>query len=142
MHSRDRIRRTLAGGGALTLAMVVVLLAIADVPTAPAQLLPIAWFGVGGALVILAGRRDRLSLGTVRVGWPRVAAVGLALLAIGSSTLGFVQLLVGTGGWGLAQAAISLLVSFVLAVGALECLLGGVAIDEDAFDIESPYNDD
>ncbi|MFP8951591.1 hypothetical protein ACLI4Z_01285 [Natrialbaceae archaeon A-arb3/5] len=133
MSDTSGIRGNLVGGGVVTLGMVVVLIGATGVPTGAADLLPVVWFTVGGVLLLAAGRLDRFPLGVTSVGWPRTAAVGLAILAAGSSALGFLQLMIGTDGWDFVQAGMSLVLSLFLAIGALECWHGGIALDEDAF---------
>ncbi|AFZ73298.1 hypothetical protein [Natronobacterium gregoryi] len=136
MSDKERVRRRLVGGGVVTLVMVGLLAILTGVPTRGVDLLPFAWLAAGGVALLLAGRYERLPLGVVPVGWPRVAAVGLAILAVGSSTLGFLQLLANPSMLGLLQVGLALFVALLLAFGALECLLGGVGLDEETFVVE------
>ncbi|MEY7848779.1 hypothetical protein AB7C87_06190 [Natrarchaeobius sp. A-rgal3] len=136
MTDTEDVRRRLVGGGAISAGGVVILVVLAGVPTTPAEAIPVVWIGVGGVLLVLSGRLERLSLGVTTVGWPRVGAVGLAILAVGSSTVGFVQLLEASGWFGLLNAVFALGVALILAFGALECWFGGLQIDEDAFAVE------
>lgn len=136
MSDKESVRSRLVGSGVVTLVLVGLLVLVAGVPTrAPEQFL-IAWLAVGGIALLLAGRYERLSLGVASVGWPRVAAVGLAILAVGSSTIGFLQLLAAPSTLGLLQATLALFVGLLLAFGTLECLLGGVGLDEETFVVE------
>ncbi|SFB83971.1 hypothetical protein SAMN05444422_102321 [Halobiforma haloterrestris] len=136
MTRKEDVRRRLAGGGAVSIAIAGLLVLAVGTPTAPTEVLPFAWLVVSGAALLAAGRLERLPLGVVAVGWPRVAAVGLAMLSIGSSTLGFGRLFTASDIFGLAQAALALFTALLLALAALECLLGGVGLDGEAFLVE------
>ena len=133
---KENVRRRLVGGGVVSLVILAILLLVVGTPTTVAAAAPFAWLAVGGLALLLAGQLERLPLGVVTVGWPRVAGVGLAVLALGSSVIGFGQLLVVPGVWGLLQATLAVLVGLLLAFGALECLLGGVGLDEETFAVE------
>ncbi|MWV38322.1 hypothetical protein [Natrialba sp. INN-245] len=137
MTDTEDVRRRLVGGGVIAAGSVVVLVVLAGIPTTLAEAVPVVWIAVGGGMLILAGRLERLSLGVTAVGWPRIGAVGLAILALGSSTVGFVQLLEASGWGGLLNAVFALGVALILAFGALECWFGGLQIDEDAFVVEA-----
>ncbi|SDR15097.1 hypothetical protein [Natronobacterium texcoconense] len=136
MSDKEEVRSRLVGGGVVTLVIVGLLAVLIGVPTRGAELLPLAWLGGGGLALLLAGRYERLPLGVVTVGWPRVAAVGLGILAVGSSTFGFLQLLANPSMLGLLQVGLALFVALLLAFGALECWLGGVGLDEETFVVE------
>lgn len=136
MTDKDTLRRRFLGGGLLSLVVAGVLVFVLGVPADPVAWLPIAWLVVGGAALLVAGARERLPLGVTTVGWPRVAAFGLGVLAIGSSTFGFLHFLEGGGALGLLNAGVAIVLAMVLALVALECWLGGVGIDEDAFVVE------
>ncbi|RQG86913.1 hypothetical protein EA462_14735 [Natrarchaeobius halalkaliphilus] len=96
----------------------------------------ILWLAVAGGALFVAGVRERFPLGVVTVGWPRVAAFGLALLALGSSVIGFTQLFTGPSGLGILNVVVALFVAMYVGVVALECLLGGVRMDEETFVVE------
>ena len=134
MTTKQSLRRRFLGGGVASLATAVVLVVLGD--STAVSLLPAAWLAVGGGALLVAGRRERVSLGAATVSWPRIGAFGLAIIALGSSTLGFLQLLEGPDGWGWLTAGIALVVSLLLAFVALECWLGGVGLDEEAFAVE------
>lgn len=136
MTDKESVRRRLVGGGVVSMAMAAVLVLVVGAPATLAEALPFAWLAGGGLALFAAGWRERLSLGVATVGWPRVAALGLAILAAGSSTIGFGLLLTGSGALSVLQGLLGLFVALLLAFGALECLLGGVAIDEHAFVVE------
>ena len=136
MTDKRSLRRRFVGGGVVSLLMAGVLVALSGSPTNPAALFPVAWLVAGGGALLLAGRRERVPLGVGTATWPRVGAFGLALLALGSSTIGFLQLLEGPAGLGWLNAAVPIVVSLLLAFVALECWLGGVGLDEEAFVVE------
>ncbi|WP_049927708.1 hypothetical protein [Halopiger goleimassiliensis] len=136
MTDKESVRRRLVGGGVVSIGMLALLLVVVGAPATVPEAIPFAWFGVGGLALLVAGRRERVSLGGTSVGWPRVAGVGLAVLALGSSVLGFAYLLVAPDAWSLLRAALALLVGLLLSFGALECLLGGVGLDEETFAVE------
>ncbi|OVE85310.1 hypothetical protein [Natronolimnobius baerhuensis] len=135
MTDKAAFRRRLLGGGLLSLVMAVGL-AVALEPTTPTAWLPVAWIGIGGLALLTAAGLERLPLGVVTIGWPRVAAVGLGILALGSSTFGFVQLLTEASSLSLIYAGFALVAALALAIVTLECLLGGVGLDEETFAVE------
>lgn len=136
MTTKRSLRRRFVGGGVVSVLLAVVLVALSEGATTPAAVVPIAWLVAGGGALLVAGRTERLPLGVTTVGWPRVAAVGLAVLSIGSSTIGFLQFLTGPAGFGWLTGTITLVVALLLALATLECWLGGVGLDEEAFAVE------
>lgn len=133
---KNTVRRRFAGGGAVTLLLAGVLAVLFGGPTTPVALAVLGWLAIAGSALLVAGVRERISLGATTVGWPRVAAFGLATLALGSTTLGFARLFGGGGGWALLNGLVLLLVGLVLVRVALECWLGGVRTDEETFAVE------
>jgi hypothetical protein len=131
---KETIRRGFAGAGFVTVLLAVGFVVFAGVT--PLSAFMAGWLGIGGALLALAGVRERVSLGGSSVGWPKVGAVGLAALALGSTTIGFTQLLTGTGVWQLANGVVMLFVGLYLVFVALECWLGGVRMGPETFAVE------
>lgn len=131
----NSLRRRLGVCGGVTLAVVAGLFALGG-PTTTIDLFLIGWLAFGGLALLVVGVRDRLALGVTTVGWPRIAAVGLAVLSVAASSVGFLQLLTAPGGWGILTACLALGTSLILAFGALECGLGGVQLDEELFTVE------
>ncbi|ELY65760.1 hypothetical protein [Natronococcus jeotgali] len=127
---KDRLRRGFLGVGVVTLVLAVGIVVLAG--TTPVTAALFGWLAVGGGLLIVAGVRERLG----SVGWPRIGAVGLAVLALGATTLGFTQLLAGAGGWTLLNGLVMLVVGLALVLLALECWLGGVGISAETFAVE------
>jgi hypothetical protein len=131
---KDTVRRGFVGAGLLSGLLGVGFVVFEGVT--PVSLFVVGWLGLAGALLVVAGVRERVPIGGSAVGWPKLGAVGLGVLALGSTTLGFTQLLIGTGGWQLANGVIMLLVGLYLVFVALECWLGGVRMDPETFTIE------
>ncbi|WP_293027791.1 hypothetical protein [Natronococcus sp.] len=131
---KESVKRGFAVAGAVTLLLAVGIVVLAG--TTPVTLLLFAWFATAGGLLLVAGVRERISLGDTGVGWPRIGAVGLATLALGSTTLGFTQLLAGAGGWTLLNGVVMLFVGFALVLFALECWLGGAGMDPETFAVD------
>lgn len=129
------LQRRFLGGGLVTLAVAVGLPVLGGLTTA-IDLFLVSWLAVGGVFLVVAGTQNRVPLGIATVGWPRIAAVGLAVLSLGSSSFGFMQLLTSPSGWGLLNAGLALLASLVLALATLECVLGGVQLDEELFSVD------
>ncbi|NGM68122.1 hypothetical protein G6M89_03695 [Natronolimnobius sp. AArcel1] len=135
MTEKDAFRRRLLGGGLLSLVLAGGL-ALSLEPTELLTWLPTAWIGTGGLALLIAASVERLPLGVTTIGWPRIAAVGLAILALGSSTFGFVQLLTGASSLSLVYAGFALVAALALSIVTLECLLGGVGLDGETFAVE------
>ncbi|WP_394739144.1 hypothetical protein [Natronococcus roseus] len=127
---KDRLRRGFLGVGVVTLVLAVGIVVLAG-PT-PVTAALFGWLAIGGCLLVAAAVRERLA----GVGWPRIASVGLAVLALGATTLGFVQLLAGAGGWTLLNGILMLVVGLVLVLLTLECWLGGVGIAPETFAVD------
>ncbi|MDG5819173.1 hypothetical protein [Natronococcus sp. A-GB7] len=127
---KDRLRRGFLGVGVVTLVLALGIVALAG-PT-PVTAALFGWLAVGGCLLVAAAVSERLA----GVGWPRIGAVGLAVLALGATTLGFVQLLAGAGGWTLLNGLVMLIVGLVLVLLTLECWLGGVGMDPETFAVD------
>jgi len=89
------IRRGLTGGGVATLLLAASFVAALGVPTTPSLLLLVSWLGVVGSTMVVAGRRERVSIGSTTLGWPRVAAIAIALLAVGWAAVSVAGLLAG-----------------------------------------------
>ncbi|ELZ01548.1 hypothetical protein C482_07229 [Natrialba chahannaoensis JCM 10990] len=131
----ETLQRRLLGGGLVALLVAAGLLTL-DGAGATLNQFIVGWLAAGGALLVVAGLQTRFPLGVVTLGWPKLAAAGLAILSIGSSTVGFLQLFVAPVGWGLLNGILAVLAALVLALGALECWLGGVLLDEDLFAVD------
>lgn len=127
---KDRLRRGFLGVGVVTLVLALGIVVLAG-PT-PVTAALFGWLAVGGCLLVAAGSRERIA----GVGWPRIGAVGLAVLALGSTTLGFTQLLAGAGGWTLLNGVVMLFVGLALVLFALECWLGGAGMDPETFAVD------
>ncbi|MFD1563407.1 hypothetical protein ACFR99_07590 [Haloarchaeobius amylolyticus] len=130
------VRRGFAGGGAATL-LLAGLFAVGG-GTEPMTLLLAGWLAVVGLSLLLAGRRERLTVGGRTVGWPRVAAVGICVLAVGSGVFGLSRLrqfAVGSTTW-LLTGLVTLFVLGYLAWFALECWRGGWQLDDAMFAVE------
>ncbi|ELZ18848.1 hypothetical protein C478_00160 [Natrinema thermotolerans DSM 11552] len=131
------VRRGFTGGGVATL-LLAGLFVVGGEPGAVSTLVPAGWLGAVGVTLFLAGTRERLAIAGRTVGWPRVAAVGICLLAVGCGGFGLTQLgafAVGSVPW-LLTAALT-----VFAVGyfgwfARECWTGGRLLDAEIFAVE------
>lgn len=138
MNARKRlVRRGLAGGGFVTLLLAAAFVAL-DPVTTPATIGVVAWLALVGAALLVAGRRERVDVGSRTVGWPRLAAVAIALLALGWGTISVVALLEGDGITGLGSLELVLTAGMVayFAWFARECWLGGELIPEETFVLE------
>ncbi|ADD04847.1 uncharacterized protein Nmag_1267 [Natrialba magadii ATCC 43099] len=131
----ETLQRRLLGGGLVALLVAASLLTL-DGAGATLNQFIVGWLAAGGALLVVAGLQNRFPLGVATLGWPKLAAAGLAILSIGSSTVGFLQLFVAPAGLGLLNGILAVLAALVLALGALECWLGGVLLDEELFAVE------
>ncbi|SIS12286.1 hypothetical protein [Natronorubrum thiooxidans] len=138
MTSGKRIvRRGLAGGGLVTLLLAASFLVLGE-PTQPTTVALMAWLVVVGAAMLAAGNRERVSIGSVTVSWPRVAAVAIALLAVGWTTISAVSLLEGDGitGLGSLEAVLTAMVVGYFAWFARECWVGGALLAADTFAVD------
>ncbi len=108
MSTKQSVRRRFLGGGFVSLAIAGGLFVAFGAPTQLEDLLLLSWLAIGGLALVVAAAVERLPLGVVSVSWPRIGAVGLAVLALGSSTVGFVQLLEVSGWVGLLNAVFAL----------------------------------
>ncbi|RQG91023.1 hypothetical protein [Natrarchaeobius chitinivorans] len=133
---KDTVRRGFAAAGFVTILLAGGIVVFWGGLSAPGAAWQIGWLVIVGLTLFAAGVRERLPLGVRTVGWPRVAAVGLALLAVGSSTVGFATLLSGPSGFGLLTAAVTLFVAVYGGLFALECWFGGLRMDEETFAVE------
>ncbi|RQH01926.1 hypothetical protein [Natrarchaeobius oligotrophus] len=133
---KETIRHGFAAAGFVTILLAAGIVVLSGGLPASGTAWLIGWFVAAGLALLVAGLRERLPLGVTTVGWPRVAAVGLALLAIGSSTVGFATLLSGPSGFGLVNVAVTLFVAVYVGFVALECWFGGVRMDENTFAVE------
>ncbi|OIB58294.1 hypothetical protein [Natrialba sp. SSL1] len=129
------LQRRLLGGGLVALLVAAGLLTLDGAGDTLTQFI-MGWLAAGGALLVIAGLQSRFPLGVATLGWPKLAAAGLAILSVGSSTVGFLQLIVAPVGWGLLNGILAVLAALVLALGALECWLGGVLLDEELFAVD------
>ncbi len=131
------VRRGFAGGGVATL-LLAGLFVVGGEPGAVSTLVPAGWLGAVGVTLLLAGTRERLAVAGRTVGWPRVAAVGVSLLAAGCGGFGLVQLdgfAAGSVPW-LLTAAITLFATGYFGWFARECWTGGRLLDEEIFAVE------
>ncbi|MFC4439300.1 MULTISPECIES: hypothetical protein [Natrialbaceae] len=131
---KETVRHGFTGAGIVTMLLAVGLVAFGGVTPVTGFLA--GWLAIVGTLLFVAGVRERVSVGGATVGWPRIGAVGMAALALGSTTLGFAQLLTGSGGWQLFNGIAMLFVGLYLVWVALECWLGGVRMDQETFAVE------
>lgn len=131
------VRHGFAGGGIATLLLAGLFLVGGD-PTAPSTLVLAGWLAAVGVALFLAGTYERLVVGGRTVGWPRVAAVGVGLLAVGCGGFGLSQLRdlePASGPW-LLTVAITVFVLGYFAWFALECWTGGWRLDDELFALE------
>lgn len=131
---KETVRHGFAGAGLVTVLLAIGLVVFGGVT--PVTGLLAGWLAIVGTLLFVAGVRERVSVGGVTVDWPRIGAVGMAALALGSTTLGFAQLLSGPGGWQSFNGIATLFVGLYLVWVALECWLGGVRMDPETFAVE------
>ncbi|MFA9417075.1 hypothetical protein [Natrinema sp. HArc-T2] len=130
------VRRGFAGGGGAAL-LLAALFAIGG-GTESTTLLLAGWLAVVGLSLLLAGRRERLTVGGRTLGWPRVAAIGIGVLAVGSGAFGLSRLrqfAVGSTTW-LLTGLLTIFVLGYLAWFALECWRGGWHLDDAMFAVE------
>ncbi|MFB1063822.1 hypothetical protein [Natrinema sp. H-ect4] len=132
------IRRGLTGGGVATLLLAASFVAALGVPTTPSLLLLVSWLGVVGSTMVVAGRRERVSIGSTTLGWPRVAAIAIALLAVGWAAVSVAGLLAGETitGLGPLEAVLTVGVVGYFAWFARECWVGGASIDDETFVVD------
>ncbi|RZH68104.1 hypothetical protein [Natrinema altunense] len=131
------VRHGFTGGGVATLLLAGLFVVNADA-AAPSMLLLIGWLAAVGVVLLLAGTRERLVVAGRTVGWPRVAAVGIWILAIGAGAFGVSQLRtleIGSGTW-LLTAAMTVFAMGYLAWFARECWTGGRQLDDEMFAVE------
>ncbi|WP_126662041.1 hypothetical protein [Haloterrigena salifodinae] len=139
MNTRKAVlRRGLAGGGVATLLLAAAFVAALGVPTTPSRLGIVAWLLAVGGGMLVAGRRERVSLGTTTLEWPRVAAVAIALLAVGWAAISVASLLRGDGITGLGPIEGVLTAGLVgyFAWFARECWVGGSVIEAETFVVD------
>ncbi|OLZ39807.1 hypothetical protein A6E15_01880 [Natrinema saccharevitans] len=131
------VRRGFAGGGVATL-LLAGLFVVGGESGAVSTLVPAGWLGAVGVTLLLAGTRERLAIAGRPVGWPRVAAVGVCLLAAGCGGFGLTQLdefATGSVPW-LLTAALTVFVMGYFGWFARECWTGGRLLDEETFAVE------
>ncbi|ADB61957.1 hypothetical protein Htur_3092 [Haloterrigena turkmenica DSM 5511] len=139
MNARKAVlRRGLAGGGAVTLLLAVSFVAALGIPTTPSMIAIVAWLVAVGCGMLAAGRRERVSLGSTTLEWPRVAAAAITLLAVGWAAISLISLLRGDGITGLGPLEGVLTAGLVsyFAWFARECWVGGSVIGTEAFVVE------
>ncbi|WP_226480473.1 hypothetical protein [Natrinema amylolyticum] len=128
------VRNGFTGGGAATLLLAGLFVAGGD-PNGAATLLLAGWLAVVGVALLLAGTRERVVVAGRPVGWPRVAAVGIGTLAVGTGVFGVTRLRsleVASGPW-LLTAAITVFAMGYLSWFARECWTGGRQLDDELF---------
>ncbi|QCS41462.1 hypothetical protein [Natrinema versiforme] len=131
------VRRGFTGGGVATL-LLAGLFVVGGDPSGASTLLLAGWLAVVGVALLLAGTRERLVVAGRPVGWPRVAAVGIGALAVGTGVFGITQLRsleVASGPW-LLTVAITVFAMGYLAWFARECWTGGRRLDGEMFAVE------
>jgi hypothetical protein len=131
------VRHGFTGGGVATLLLAGLFVVSGDFQD-PVTLFLIGWLAAVGVVLVLAGTRERLRLGSQAVGWPRLAAVGIAILAVGCGGFGLSQLrnfAVASGPWLLTVAGTVFVLAY-FAWFALECWAGGWQLDEEMFAVE------
>ena len=132
------IRRGLAGGGVATLLLATAFVAALGVPTTPSRLGIVAWLVAVGGGMLAAGRRERVSIGSTTLEWPRVAAVAIALLAVGWAAISVGSLVTGDGitGLGPLEGLLTAVLVAYFAWFARECWRGGVRIAPETFAVD------
>ncbi|MDF9744559.1 hypothetical protein [Natrinema salsiterrestre] len=131
------VRRGFAGGGVATL-LLAGLFVISGGFRSSTTLVLIGWLTAVGIALLLAGTRERVVVGGRTVGWPRLAAVGIGILAVGSGGFGLSQLrgfAVASGPWLLTVAGTIFVLAY-FAWFALECWTGGRYLDDEMFAVE------
>ncbi|WP_222917052.1 hypothetical protein [Natrinema sp. SYSU A 869] len=131
------VRHGFTGGGVATL-LLAGLFVVSGGSTTPSTLLLIGWLTAVGVVLLLAGTRERLAIGDRTVGWPRVAAVGIGILAVGCGGFGLSQLrgLEATSGPWLLTATATVFAMGYLIWFARECWTGGRQLDGEMFAVE------
>lgn len=131
------VRRGLTGSGVATLLLAASFVVLGS-PTSPSTLLLISWLVVVGSAMVAAGRRERVSIGSTTLGWPRVAAIAIALLATGWAAVSVAGLLANetVTGLGPLEAVLTVGVVGYFAWFARECWAGGVSLDEETFTVD------
>ncbi|QFU81554.1 hypothetical protein [Natronorubrum aibiense] len=138
MTSGTRIvRRGLAGGGLVTLLLAASFLVLGE-STQLTTVVLVAWLVVVGAAMLAAGTRERVTVGSRTLEWPRVAAVAITMLAVGWATISAVSLLEGDGitGLGTLEAVVTVFVVGYFAWFARECWVGGALLDDETFAVD------
>ena len=139
MNSKKAVvRHGLAGGGFVTLLLAGTLVVALGVPTTPSMLGVVSWLVLVGATMLVAGRREHIRIGSRTVGWPRVAAVAIVMIAVGWGAISLGSLLAGDGITGLGPVEAILTVGMVgyFAWFARECWVGGARIDAETFAVD------
>ncbi|WP_137289155.1 hypothetical protein [Natronorubrum halophilum] len=139
MNARKRVvRHGLTGGGFVTLVLAGTFLISLGLPPSPSTFVLISWLALVGGTMLLAGLRERVSIGSRTVGWPRVAAVAVSMLAVGWGGVSLVSLLAGDGVTGLGPIEVVITLGMVgyFAWFARECWAGGVVIAEETFTVD------
>ncbi|WP_436345337.1 hypothetical protein [Natronorubrum sp. FCH18a] len=132
------VRHGLAGGGFVTLLLAGMFVVALGVPTTLSMLGVVSWLVLAGATMLVAGLRERVTIGSRTVGWPRVAAVAIAMIAVGWGTISLAALVEGDGITGLGAFEVVLTAGMVgyFAWFARECWVGGGRIDEETFAVD------
>ncbi|QCW03090.1 hypothetical protein [Natrinema pallidum] len=131
------VRRGFTGGGVATL-LLASLFVISGGFRNSTTLALTGWLTAVGIVLLLAGTRERIVVGSRTVGWPRLAAVGIGILAVGAGGFGLSQLRgfeVASGPWLLTVAGTVFVLGY-FAWFALECWAGGWQLDEEVFAVE------
>ncbi|WP_049914439.1 hypothetical protein [Haloterrigena salina] len=139
MNTRKAVlRRGLAGGGVATLLLAVSFVAALGIPTTPSMIAIVAWLVAVGCGMLAAGRRERVSLGSTTLEWPRVAAVAIALLAVGWAAISVASLHRGDGitGLGALEGVLTAGLVGYFAWFARECWVGGSVIEAETFVVD------
>lgn len=132
------VRHGLTGGGFATLLLAGSFVVALGVPTTPSTVGVVSWLVLVGSAMLVAGLRERVSIGSTTVGWPRVAAVAVAAIALGWGAISLASLYAGDGitGLGPFEAVLTLGMVAYFAWFARECWVGGARIDEETFAVE------
>ncbi|WP_440763637.1 hypothetical protein [Natronorubrum sp. DTA7] len=139
MNSKKAVvRHGLVGGGFVTLLLAGTIVVGLGVPTTPSMLGVVSWLVFVGATMLVAGRRERVRIGSRTVDWPRVAAVAIAMIAVGWGVISFGRLLAGDSITGIGPIEAVLTVGMVgyFAWFARECWVGGARIDPETFAVD------
>ncbi|MCU4926281.1 hypothetical protein OB905_09840 [Halobacteria archaeon AArc-dxtr1] len=129
---RETFRHGLAAGGVAMLAALVLLAVLFAAPETLEGIAVAGLFALVGVTFLLAGTRNRLSVGPVAIPWNRLAALPLAVLGLFLTTSAVVSVLEISGPgvvWDLLLVPMAVFVVWL----AAECWVGGKYMDRELF---------